>query len=33
MTITFPHMGQVYIPVKALFDDLGAGCGSSSGKQ
>ncbi len=23
MTITFPHMGQVYIPVKALFDDLG----------
>jgi predicted nucleotide-binding protein (sugar kinase/HSP70/actin superfamily) len=23
MTITFPHMGQVYIPAKALFDDLG----------
>lgn len=22
MTITFPHMGQVYIPAKALFDDL-----------
>ena len=23
MTITFPHMGRIYIPVKALFDDLG----------
>jgi predicted nucleotide-binding protein (sugar kinase/HSP70/actin superfamily) len=23
MIITFPHMGQVYIPLKALFDDLG----------
>ncbi|HHY83182.1 MAG TPA: CoA protein activase [Clostridiales bacterium] len=23
MTITFPHMGRMYIPVKALFDDLG----------
>ena len=22
MTITFPHMGWLYIPVKALFDDL-----------
>ena len=23
MIITFPHMGRVYIPAKALFDDLG----------
>ncbi len=23
MVITFPHMGKVYIPVKALFDELG----------
>lgn len=23
MIVTFPHMGRVYIPVKALFDDLG----------
>jgi predicted nucleotide-binding protein (sugar kinase/HSP70/actin superfamily) len=23
MTITFPHMGLMYIPVKGLFDDLG----------
>lgn len=23
MVITFPHMGKVYIPIKALFDELG----------
>ena len=23
MVITFPHMGRMYIPVKALFDELG----------
>ena len=23
MKVTFPHMGNTYIPVKAMFDDLG----------